>query len=86
MDIPDHLVSQVRDGNAIIFLGAGASRGAQTETGTTCPTTQVLTTQLSAKFLRGKFDSYPLNQVAEYAISESDLVTVQTFIRSLFAD
>src|ERR1700722_7762970 len=86
MDIPDHLVSQVRDGNAIIFLGAGASRGAQTETGTTCPTTQVLTTQLSAKFLGGKFDSYPLNQVAEYAISESDLVTVQTFIRPLFVE
>ena len=53
MDIPDHLVSQVRDGNAIIFLGAGASRGAQTATGEDCPTTQVLTAKLSAKFLGG---------------------------------
>jgi cold shock CspA family protein/tetratricopeptide (TPR) repeat protein len=86
MDIPDHLVSQVRDGNAVIFLGAGASRGAQTATGVVCPTTPVLTAKLSAKFLGGKFDSHALNQVAEYAISESDLVTVQTFIRSLFVD
>jgi tetratricopeptide (TPR) repeat protein len=86
MDIPDFLSTQVRDGNAVIFLGAGASRNAQTMDGRRCPTTQELTEKLSAQFLGGKYKTAPLNQVVEYAISESDLMTVQTFIRSLFLD
>ena len=86
MEIPDFLSAQVRTGNAIIFLGAGASRNAQATDGRRCPTTQELTEKLSAQFLGGKYKTAPLNQVVEYAISESDLMTVQTFIRSLFLD
>jgi len=86
MAIPDHLINQVRDGNAVLFLGAGASRNAKTSAGLTCPTTQVLTTSLSKQFLGGKFDNNPLNQVAEYAINESALVAVQSYVGELFAD
>ncbi|MFZ5861746.1 MAG: SIR2 family protein [Nitrospirota bacterium] len=39
---------------------------------------------LSKTFLGGKYQDLPLNQIAEYAISETDLVTVQEYIRKLF--
>src|SRR5260370_11374303 len=86
MEIPDFLSAQVRDGNAVIFLGAGASRNAQAMDGRKCPTTQELTEKLSAQFLGGKYKTAPLNQVVEYAISESDLMTVTVFIRVLILD
>ena len=28
MNIPDYLIQQIRDGNVVLFLGAGASFGA----------------------------------------------------------
>ena len=84
IEIPGALANQVRDGNAVVFLGAGASREAQRTDGTKCPTAAVLTEKLADKFLGGKFKNAPLNQVAEYAISETDLMTVQDYIRSLF--
>jgi hypothetical protein len=84
VNIPDYLITQIRDGNAVIFLGAGASREAMTTDGAKCPTTAALTTLLSQKFLGGKFANSSLSQAAEYAISESDLVTVQGYIRDLF--
>lgn len=86
MSIPEYLVSQIREGNAVLFLGAGASRNAKKLSGQTCPTTQALTESLSKHFLGGKFDRNPLNQVAEYAINESDLITVQSYLSDLFAD
>ena len=86
MSIPEHLINQIREGNAVLFLGAGASRNATNSSGQACPTTQVLTASLSKRFLGDKFDKTPLNQVAEYAISESDLVTVQSYIGELFSD
>ena len=55
-----------------------------TTDGSKCPTTAALTTLLSQKFLGGKFANSSLSQVAEYAISESDLVTVQGYLRDLF--
>lgn len=80
IEIPGVLANQVRDGNAVVFLGAGASREAQKPDGTKSPTTRVLIEKLSEKFLGGKFKDAPLNQVAEYAISETDLMTVQDYM------
>jgi hypothetical protein len=67
-------------------LGAGASREAKTPAGVACPTTKQLINHLSKSFLGGKYTDLPLNQVAEYAISESDLQTVQTSVRAQFLD
>src|SRR5271154_7085642 len=83
MDLPDILVSQVREGKAVIFLGAGASRSAKTADGRSAPSTQQLGMQLADKFLGGQYKDHPLHQIAEYAISEGDLGTVQGFIRDL---
>jgi SIR2-like domain len=83
VNLPDYLLSQVQAGNAVLFLGAGASRDAKTAAGKRGPTGKELGDMISGKFLGGKYDAYPLNQVAEYAISESNLATVQEFIKNL---
>ena len=85
MDIPDHLLG-VKSGNVVLVLGAGASIGAGAPNGRTPPNAVELATLLSEKFLGGAHSADPLPIVAELAISESDLVTVQEYIRILFAD
>ena len=49
------------------------------------PSASALADMLADRFLGGKYKGYPLNQIAEYAINESDLGTVQAFIRDIFA-
>jgi hypothetical protein len=83
MNLPDYLVSQVREGKAVLFLGAGASRTAKTPAGKPGPTGKELGDLIANKFLGGKYVGSPLNQVAEFAISESNLATVQEFIKNL---
>jgi cold shock CspA family protein len=86
MDIPDTLVNQIREGNAVLFLGAGASRDAQSKDARKCPTASDLARELADRFLGGKYKDAPLNQIAGYAISETDLATVQMYLRSLFLE
>jgi cold shock CspA family protein len=84
MEIPESLSSQIRDGKAVLFLGAGASRDALLPNGQKAPIAGELATLLSNAFLGGEYRGYPLNQIAEYAISERDLGTVQGYIREIF--
>jgi cold shock CspA family protein len=83
MNIPDYLVSQVREGKAVLFLGAGASREATSASGAFGPTGAQLGKLIATKFLGGKYSEHPLNQIAEYAGSESDVATVQEFIKGV---
>ncbi len=83
MDIPAALQTQLLEGRVVLVLGAGASREA-TPSGTLAPSSQELARLLSDKFLGGKYRDGHLARVAEYCISESDLVTVQEYIRRLF--
>lgn len=83
MDIPAYLSDQVRQGKAVLFLGAGASLGAKDSKGNSPPNAAKLAQILSRDFLGGKFGNLPLATVAELAISESDLVTVQTRIKDI---
>jgi cold shock CspA family protein len=83
MDLPEILISQVREGKAVLFLGAGASLGAKTADGQKAPSTQQLGARLADKFLGGRYKDHPLHQIAEYAVNEGDLGTVQTFIKDL---
>jgi len=83
MDIPSYLEAQIRDGKVVLFLGAGASREGRDKDGNPPPSGKQLAALLSDKFLGGKYRDYPLNQVGEYASSESDLTTVQEYIRGL---
>jgi cold shock CspA family protein len=83
-DIPAFLLNQIQEGGAVLFLGAGASAQATTAEGKKSPTSSELRNMLADKFLGGEYKGSPLNQVAEYAISESDLNTVQTYIKQIF--
>ena len=85
MKIPNFLETQIREGKVVLFLGAGASLDAKDSHGNKPPDWKKLVEMLSDRFLGGKFKDLPLNQIGEYAISESDLTTVQEYIREIFA-
>lgn len=85
MQLPPLLRDNVRDNKAVLILGAGASKEARNTAGQSPPNGQQLAELISDHFLGGQFRDAPLGQVAEYAISESDIVTVQLFIRDILS-
>ena len=86
MKIPDNLIRSISEGTVILVLGAGASKGATNPSGDPSPTGLELAKNLAGKFLGGQHTGDPLAVVAELAISENDLATVQEYIRSIFQD
>ena len=84
MELPDFLKTQVREGKVVLVLGAGASRDADQTHGAQPPDGTQLARLIANRFLGGKFLNSSLSQISEYAISESSLVDVQEFIRSIF--
>ena len=86
MELPAGVVSDVSDGTAVLLLGAGASFEAKNRGGQRSPSGAKLAEMIAIKFLGGEFKDYPLNVVAEYAINERDLVSVQEYIREIFED
>lgn len=85
IEIPHALKEAIREGRAVLFLGAGASMGAKSNNGSNPPNGLQLTKMLSDRFLGGQDSENPLCVVAEYSISETDLVSVQEFIRDIFS-
>src|SRR3989442_830537 len=83
--IPASLLDGIRSGQVVLFLGAGASWGAVSDNGTKIPTGLALAEALSKRFLGGEDADRPLAVVAELAVSENDLLTVQSFIHELFS-
>jgi hypothetical protein len=84
MLIPPYLESQIRAGRTVLILGAGASLGAVNAKGNSAPKTDQLKDLIADKFLGGKLKNRSLSQVAEYAISESNILEVQEFLRQRF--
>ena len=84
MDIPGDLLNQVREGRAVLLLGAGASLGSTTSDGRRCPDSAQLGRLLSEKLLAGYLREGQLSQIAEFAVSETDLGRVQGLIRDTF--
>ncbi len=79
-----HLVEAIQRGDAILFLGAGASIGAKSDSGGTSPSTDKLRDMISDRFLGGQLKSKSLSQVAEYAKNEASLTEVQLAVRDIF--
>lgn len=77
------LSERVRDGEAILFLGAGAVRGALGPKGEKALTGFQLRDQIADKFLGGQHKDKSLTRVADYAKNESSLAEVQGYIRDL---
>ena len=85
MNIPHHLIEQIRAGKAILFLGAGASYGATASTEPkTPPLGKKLGDLLSDKFLGGDSKDKSLSVIGEYSIDASDLRTTQDYIAEIF--
>ncbi|MEK7764450.1 MAG: SIR2 family protein [Nitrospirota bacterium] len=84
MEIPPILSEYVRQGKVVLILGAGASMGASDSKGCSAPSGQLLGTMLAQKFLGGNHKDLPLSQISELAISETDLISVQGYIREIF--
>src|SRR5690349_18133647 len=83
-ELPAPLLSEIEAGRAVLVLGAGASLSAMEACGVKPPLTgRQLAKLLAEKFLTDDQSSLPLPQVADLAINESDLFTVQDFIASL---
>lgn len=86
LDIPQSLLAEVRSGRAVLFLGAGASRGARGPAGATPPTAPDLASGMARRFLGEEYVAYPLDMVADLALAQSDLATVQGFVAEQLAD
>ena len=86
MELPPYPLDQVKDGNVVILMGAGASVGARNSKGECPPTGQELSRLIADKFLGSSHRDDPLAFVSELAISESDLFTFQEFVRIIFED
>ncbi|HDH05359.1 MAG TPA: hypothetical protein ENH01_06575 [Nitrospirae bacterium] len=86
MEIPKHLLDQIRTGNILLFLGAGATVGAVHPEKRDMPQGQKLANLIAEKFLGHEYQNKPLSYVAELAISEASLFKVQTFIAETVRD
>ena len=84
MEIPANLVHEIKRGNVVLFLGAGAAMGAKSPDGGDMLGVWSLIKELADRFLGGSAEEYSLTSASELSISESDLVTVQGFIRDIF--
>lgn len=83
--LPSNLINAVREQNAVLFLGAGASYGALAPTDhIPVPPGLKLRDLLCDKFLDGALKDRSLAAVAEYSANETDLLTVQEYVRDLF--
>lgn len=84
MNIPKSLVEQIRTGNVVLFLGAGASYGAIHPDGKKIPLGNNLSDMIVKEFLPDDYVGEELQIVSELAISERNLFDVQQFIYEVF--
>lgn len=80
MELPHALVQDIRDGNVVLVLGAGASLEAADSNGRRPPSGWELAKLIASEYLGDGYDDHPLNEIAELAISEASLPVVQDFI------
>ncbi len=80
------LLGQIAKGEAILFLGAGAIKGALGNKDKQALTGPQLRDVISDKYLHGELKERSLSEVAELAKNESSLADVQETIYELFSD
>jgi len=86
MNIPKILIDHVRNGQVVLFLGSGASFGAEHPAGKKPPLGQTLADLIAEKFLGKDYLGTSLQHVAELAISETDLFSVQSYVADIFQE
>ena len=78
--LPTALVVAIQEGRAVLFLGAGASRGAKDPNGNDIPDAKTLAALLQNKFLGDGYDNLDLRTTYDLACSQRDVRTVQAFL------
>jgi len=84
--IPKSLLEQIRMGQVVLFLGAGASFDAKHPKNRKIPLGPSLGRLLADRFLGEGYHGVPLSEIAAYSISESGLFTVQDYLAEIFSD
>ena len=84
MSLPTPLIHQIRKGQVVLVLGAGASYGARCTDGSSPPDANQLRNRIVERFLSAADVQHPLMWAVELAISETDSATVQGFIAEHF--
>jgi len=84
MDIPRSLIEQIKTGNVVLFLGAGASYGAIHPENKSIPLGNALSDMIVDEFLTNDYKGEALQIVSELAISECNLYDIQQFIYEVF--
>ena len=79
-ELPRELVGAVAEGRAVLFLGAGASRGAKDDKSRDIPTATELAAELVAMFLGKAYEGYDFRTAYDLACSVRDVPTVQKFL------
>lgn len=83
--VPPYIQERIARGDAVLFLGAGASYGCKSKLDkTTCPGGAKLGELLSKEFLGGKRNGEKLARIADLAISEGGLAAVQRKVAEIF--
>ncbi|HHK8083173.1 SIR2 family protein [Serratia nevei] len=84
MDIPHILSQNINSGRVVLFLGSGATIGAKTQSGKEAPKGNDLANILSKEYFGEEKTTKTLSSIAELAISETDIHTVQQFVKDYF--
>ncbi len=82
--LPNSLIDAVKDQRAVLFLGAGASKGAKHPKNESLPLGDRLRDLISDKFLGGALKEKSLTFIAAMAANEIGLTHLQKYIFDLF--
>jgi hypothetical protein len=80
MQLDQHFIKQVQDGNVVLFLGAGASFGAAMKDGVGPPLGDNLRDLIVEQYLEESYKKDSLSWVADLAIEKAGLGEVQEFV------
>lgn len=78
------MIEKIKEGKAILFLGAGCSIGSISDDGSKPLSAEKLRDLICDKFLGGEQKDKTLVRVADYAKHQSSLTEVQVFIKDKF--
>src|SRR5262245_60038882 len=80
MALPDDLIAAGVEGRAVLFLGAGASRGARNGKGEHIPLANDLAAELVDRFLGPEYKGSDFRTAYDLSCSQRDVPTVQRFL------
>ncbi|MEQ8751022.1 MAG: SIR2 family protein [Amphiplicatus sp.] len=79
--VPPELVAAIREGRVVLFLGAGASRGATDGSGNQIPLGDDLASELVELYLGPEYAGVDFRTAYDLSCSARDVRTVQAFVR-----